>query len=229
MRNLIFILCWILIGGQGYSQSVQKVKGNKKFGLRAAVNYSGLTGSKNYTSYPTGIIYSIGPYNQSPFQIKGFSAGVFAEITFSDEITVSPELDYSLKGNNYNINGVLNGKPYDIALNVNLNYITVPFFIKYHPAVLQGINLFAGPELGWLISASQVVTGDLDAGKTSLNSQFTKMDAGLCFGLDYYFGKNFGLDIRYFMGFANVAPPEENTYVHNRTFQAGVKYRFGDY
>ena len=221
LKIILTMTMLLLISLHSISQADQHSKRNIQFGIKAAIAFVGLTGSKNYTSYPSGNIYSLG----DQFHWDGFGAGIVADIRLTEKFSFLSELDYSLKGNKYYIDGVLNGKSYSISLDVNLNYLSIPLFLKYQPRKISGFYIYAGPEFGLLLSAKQVVAGNMDAGKTDLYQKFRHTDFGLGIGVGYYFFRSFSVDIRYIYGIKNIAPTNENTYVHNRSLQAGLAYR----
>ena len=67
----------------------------------------------------------------------GFLIGVFAGVKFSDKLGIQGDLLYSQQGANLD--------PKDI----NLNYINVPIVLKYY--LIQGFNLQAGPQFGFIV------------------------------------------------------------------------------
>ena len=67
----------------------------------------------------------------------GFLIGVFAGVKFSDKLGIQGDLLYSQQGANLD--------PKDI----NLNYINVPIVLKYY--LVQGFNLQAGPQFGFIV------------------------------------------------------------------------------
>ncbi|MCH7785130.1 MAG: PorT family protein [Bacteroidetes bacterium] len=67
----------------------------------------------------------------------GFLIGVFAGVKFSDKLGIQGDLLYSQQG--------ANSDPKDI----DLNYINVPIVLKYY--LIQGFNLQAGPQFGFIV------------------------------------------------------------------------------
>ena len=67
----------------------------------------------------------------------GFLIGVFAGVKFSDKLGIQGDLLYSQQG--------ANSDPKDI----DLNYINVPIVLKYY--LVQGFNLQAGPQFGFIV------------------------------------------------------------------------------
>ena len=90
-------------------------------GLKAGANFASITDASNLLTS-----------NRT-----GFLIGVFAGVKFSDKLGIQGDLLYSQQGANLD--------PKDI----NLNYINVPIVLKYY--LVQGFNLQAGPQFGFIV------------------------------------------------------------------------------
>ncbi|WP_235889679.1 porin family protein [Flavobacterium profundi] len=107
-----------------------------KFGAKAALNLSNLTGDVEDNSMKVG------------FQIGGL-----VEIKISDRFAVQPELVFSTQGAKFSDDF----GDYD----ANLNYLNIPVMAKFY--VAEGFSLEAGPQIGFLMSAKlKADGGDLD-------------------------------------------------------------------
>jgi opacity protein-like surface antigen len=95
-----------------------------KFGVKAGLNISNLTGDVSNNSSKTGI-----------------ALGASVEFKVSDKFAIQPELVYS----------VLGAKDNSINENLNLDYLTIPVVAKYY--VADKFSLEAGPQIGFLLSA----------------------------------------------------------------------------
>src|SRR5690554_4565202 len=88
----------------------------------------------------------------------GFQAGIFAGIKFTDKVGVQADLLYSQQGAEFD------------AGKFDLSYVNVPVVLKYY--VVQGLNLQAGPQFGFIVDdkISLDVFGDIaDAEKADIS------------------------------------------------------------
>jgi len=112
----------------------------------------------------------------------GFQLGGFAEFKVSDKFSVQPELMYTAQGTKN-----------DVAT-LNLNYINIPVIAKYF--VTEDISIQAGPQIGFLMSAKY--------DGTDVKDSFKSMDYGLNLGAGYNLNENMSLDLRYYIGLAQL-------------------------
>lgn len=110
----------------------------------------------------------------------GFLIGVFAGVKFSDKLGIQGDLLYSQQGAKLD--------PKDI----NLNYINIPIVLKYY--LVQGFNLQAGPQFGFIVDDNiKVVLGNV------IKAESFDLAGVLGLGYDFPFGiriegrHNFGL------------------------------------
>jgi opacity protein-like surface antigen len=103
-----------------------------KFGAKAGLNVSNLTGDSNTSSK------------------IGYQVGAFAEFKISEKFAVQPEVVYSNLGTKYDFLGA--------EVTENLNYIVVPIMAKYF--VMEALSLEVGPQAGFLMSAKAKADGD---------------------------------------------------------------------
>ena len=128
MKKLLFAAVAVFAFGAANAQEV-------KFGAKAALNLSNVTGDVEDNSMKVG------------FQIGGL-----VEIKISDKFAVQPELVYSAQGTKYDGDG--NPK-------LNLDYLNIPVMAKFY--VAEGFSLEAGPQVGFLMSAKvKTDAGDAD-------------------------------------------------------------------
>lgn len=98
MKKIIFVAAAVLAFGFANAQGV-------KFGVKAAINVSNLTGDVEDVS-----------------SLTGFQVGGFAEIKLSEKFAIQPELLYSAQG------AKSDGDKFE------LSYINVPVLAKYYVA-----------------------------------------------------------------------------------------------
>ena len=91
----------------------------------------------------------------------------------------------------------------DEKLKWNLTYLNIPVIAKVF--VTEGLNIHAGPRVGFLLGAKAEYDGEDEDIKDGLNS----LDFGVAFGPGYQLesGLNFGAP--YNSGLANIAETEE--------------------
>jgi hypothetical protein len=126
----------------------------------------------------------------------GFYVGGLADFTISEKFHVQPELLYSMEG----------------AKDAEMDFLRIPIMAKYY--VMDGLNLQAGPVLGFKIGAEEFV----DEATKSL-------DYGLGLGAGYELEKGLFFDVRYNLGLANISDLD-GVDGGVSTFQVGLGYRF---
>ena len=144
----------------------------------------------------------------------GFDGGGFVEIGVCEKFMLQPEVNFSIVGVEIN-----NGEK---EATIKLRYITVPVLAKMN--VSKNVNLFAGPQLGFLLSArrdSSFTNETID-----LDGNFKKNDFGLVFGGEYKFGRHIFLGARYYLGVHQIAEPWNDFEMKNRYVSFRVGYIF---
>lgn len=151
------------------------------FGAKAGVNFSDITGEK----------------------VDSFSGrtslhvGVVAEIMVSDMFAVQPELLYSSQGSDYDESD----EGFDVSGTVKVDYLNIPVMAKYY--VVEGFSIEAGPQIGFLLSATDEYDNEEDDIKEFLKgTDFGvnlgvgyKLENGLNFGARYNLGLSDNLDV----------------------------------
>jgi hypothetical protein len=145
----------------------------------------------------------------------GFAGGAFLSIGVAQQFTIQPELLYVMRGT----------KEDTTDAKLKLDYVALPILIKWM-APTQGKvkpNLFAGPEVAFLMSAKfDTVGGDFDV-KDSTKS----VDFGLVFGggLDFDAGSGrVTFDVRYNLGLAKIDDTPTDYTIKNSGFAAFIGY-----
>ncbi len=192
---LTFVIAFLALSAFAEGEAV---KGITAKGFKAGLSMSTLTGDIDGVKAKAG-----------------FAGGAFLTYNFSPAMAVQPEVIYCMKG--------VKAEVGDMKL--KLDYLVIPVLLKYDVPTQGKIspNIFAGPELGILLSAKK---GDVDI-KDSTES----VDFGISFGAGIDFAMESGkitLDARYTVGLSNVAKTEEgdNTSVKNGTFMVLLGYGF---
>ena len=159
-----------------------------KFGVKGGVNLANLSGD----------------VNDNKMKI-GFMVGGFANYAINDQLTVQPELMFSQAGCKFDADG-------DPKL--KLNYIVLPIMVKYS---FGAINLQAGPQLGFLLSAED--DGD------DIKEFLKPIDLGLNIGAGYQIMENLGVEARYNLGLSNIVD-EGDGELKTNGIQVLVSYSF---
>ncbi len=113
-----FIILFLVLNHVCFSQSV-------KFGVKAGLNYSNVTGSEIKTD-----------------AITNYHAGLVTEINLTKGFAIQPELLYSTQGATY--------KTATEDFKNELGYITIPIMLKIN--LSDSLMLELGPQAGFLLS-----------------------------------------------------------------------------
>lgn len=160
-----------------------------KFGVKAGLNLANLGGDMEDTKMKIGLM-----------------VGGFANYAINDQLSIQPELMFSQAGAKYEV--------LDETYKMNLNYIVLPVMLKYS---FGAINLQAGPQLGFLLSAE-------DDGE-DIKEFLKSTDLGLNIGAGYQIMENLGVEARYNLGLSNIVD-EGDDEVKTNGIQVLVSYSF---
>jgi len=157
--------------------------------------------------------------------LVGFHGGVQTNIPLTGSFTLQPELFYSAEGTKMKVE--MQGDGDEIiegTAKTHLNYLNLPVLLQYQHA--SGAFAVTGPQIGYLLSAKVKMSGVSEDVKESFN----KINLGWTLGVGYVIpATSFGIDVRYNFGLTKLAKGEDgepSAKAFNRTFQAGVFYRF---
>ena len=133
----------------------------------------------------------------------GFHLGGYASTPITDQISLQPELLFSVYG--------FKSDFFDDKRNVT--YLSIPVVIKYY--LLKNFNLHAGPQLGFLVEASD-----------NFDDVLKSTDFGVLFGAEYNINELLGLGFRYNLGISNVLDiPETDIKIRSRVLHFSAFYR----
>lgn len=153
----------------------------------------GIKGGLNFANINTTSVGAA--YNSR----TGYHAGAFVNVKFT-KLAIQPEVIYSVQGSD--ISGT----------SLEMGYINIPILLKFY--LVGGLNLQAGPQFGFLSSATQ---GGVDV-KSLVESSDTSVALGAGFDIS-----KFVIDARYNLGLSDVdkAAPEAK----NQVFQLSVGFK----
>jgi len=132
-----------------------------------------------------------------------FQLGGFAEFKVSEKFAVQPELMYTSQGAK------------DDFATLSLSYINIPVIAKY--CVTEDISIQAGPQIGFLMSAKY--------DGTDFKDSFKSMDYGLNIGAGYNLNEKMSLDLRYYIGLAQLQKDIETG--ESASHNSGLLLSFG--
>ncbi|MEP7164461.1 MAG: porin family protein [Ferruginibacter sp.] len=221
MKKKILLILFVVISSHGFSQS--KIS----YGFRAGVSTADMRGDA--VESLNGLLDFADGY-LSTGRRTGFFTGTYVDLPLGNVLTVEPGFNYTQKG--YQLKGSLKVKGVDI-LGVNakaqlqMNYIEIPLLLK---ANIGGFNLFAGPQLSYLVNADlRASAGALGfnilSTKIPATSQFNHWDAGITGGVGYQFSNGINLMASYDHGLSKVDAGKNFT-AYNRAVKIGLGYNF---
>ena len=193
-RGLLLILMLLLIGG---------AEAQIKYGLKAGLNFSTLSGASATSSL-----------------LIGYHAGVFEDVKITDKFVFQPEVLFSSQGVNRKLDVIGIDEPdRAVKYQVKIYYLNVALMMKYY--VIRKLDLEAGPQIGLMLSAWNVMDGN----KYALNS-VQPIDWGANVGAGYDFTDHISVGVRYYYGLLNISKYRHDENVRNRVFGVSGMYRF---
>ena len=174
-----------------------------RFGIKAGVSLSSVTGSD---------VSSDGKKN-----LVGATAGIMADVSFSDLISFHPELLYSQKGVKYESGGA--------SSQIRLSYLDLPLLLRVKA---DGLFFEAGPQLGFLIGQKSEfnIPGVGSSSSTSTDGT-RKVDFGYIAGVGYQLPQGLEIGVRYNGGISDLSDKSGSSKTRNSVFQLQLGYLFG--
>ena len=178
-----------------------------QIGVKGGVNFANITGD------------DFG----DPDARTSFNAGFVAEIPFSERFSIQPEVMYSGQGFDVQQFDQDNFLDNDENIEYQLDYIQVPILAKIY--LVEGLNVQAGPQIGFKINEEIDYQPNDDAGDIDLEdvSETEDIDISLAAGVEYKFDSGFFIQGRYNYGFTELIKDYD---IHNSVFQVGVGFMF---
>ena len=171
-----------------------------RFGAKAGINLANLTGKT-------------AGEKETADSKTGFHIGGVVDIPVSEKFSISPELNFDQWGAQQSESGS--------TLKLNLNYINLPILAKVN---IGGFGIYAGPQVGFLISAN----AKMDDEEEDIKEQFKSTDFGAVFGAEYNLAYGIFLSARYNLGLAKITEDsDDNNYAKNTAITFGVGIKFG--
>lgn len=208
--------------------SITAVSAQTKFGIQAGVinaNWKGdaLNSLNSVVDLSNGYISTSGK--------TGFTAGGYASIPVSDQISLEPGIGYSQKG--YTMKGdlkidALKFLGANASAKVEAHYIDVPLVLKAE--VAKGLSVYAGPQVSYLVKNNiHVNAGVLGISlvnrKLDITDQFNRVDMGITGGIGYQFENGLNIKAGYDHGLSKL-DKNDNFKAYNRALQFTVGFTF---
>lgn len=148
--------------------------------------------------------------------LAGFNAGLFFDLPLSENVSLQPEVNYTVKGAEvvYN-NSLLTG-----STKYRLNYVEVPLLLK--AKLLPAFSIHFGPYAAFLVDANiknQFTNPNFNSDQIIDKDNLNTFDAGLAAGAGLDIG-NFGIGVRYNYGLTKIGK-EQNVGGSSYTFPDG--------
>lgn len=148
----------------------------------------------------------------------GLDLAIVSNIPLGELVSLSPELHWSQKG--YKIEDI--GGPIE-HLTATINYLELPILVKFNFGETAKFFVMGGPSFGYLLSGT---SKDEDGNKEDIDFEdYNRLDLGAHLGAGFGIGPII-LDLRYIIGFTNLAADIPDTEIHNTSFGAGISFMF---
>lgn len=152
--------------------------------------------------------------------LVGFQAGLLLDAAVSENLSIRPQVLYSVKGGKYNIGGN--------SFTTTFNYIEVPIQAVYGFPLSSGrVALGAGPYVAYALNGKDKagsVSQPVDFG--SEEDQIKRIDYGLRLSAGYELSSGLGVTAYYAPGLANFVNTTQGT-AKNSAFGLSLSYLFG--
>lgn len=189
-----------------FSFNANAQKPELKLGAKAGLNVSSISGDLENSSSRTG-----------------FNVGVLAEYFVTEKFSIQPEILYSAQGVKADYTdeidlGFGNYQVFTVKETLKLDYINVPIMAKYY--VYDGLNVQAGPQIGFLTTAK--------FGSVDVKDEMKSVDFSLNLGAGYELPMGVFFDARYNIGLTDASKKFEGEKIKskNGVFQVSVGYKF---
>ena len=193
-------IAWALVGA-AYAASAQ----GREIGVKGGLSVAEFSGGDN-------------DFDQQEGSRKGLVAGAFLAFPLGGPLSLQPEALFVQKGSAYDFT--------DLDTTVKLDYVEVPLLLKARFGVGVRPYVFAGPYVGFRLSAK----ADSDAGEDGPDGVDLEDETK---GTDYGFVGGAGVEIgmflvegRYARGFAGIASDEIDDDIDNAVWSVLVGLRF---
>ena len=144
----------------------------------------------------------------------GAHAGLLAHIHLTKTWAIQPELVYSMEGASYD--GASN-----IEHKANADFINIPVLVQYMTG--SGFRLQTGPQIGFLVSAKDVVK---NGNTVNVKENFAPVNFSWAIGGGYLTDFGLGFDARLNLGLNDINDITGGRKIHGNVVQLGIFYQF---
>jgi len=159
----------------------------------------------------------------------GLGLGGFVRLDLSEKFQLQPELMYLQK--NAELEGSMS--VYSWKSKIKLDYLSIPIMAKYY--ITEGLNIYAGPQIEFLLSAKdeweENDDGDISSGEDDIKKDLKGMNFGLGFGAGYELANGLGFEARYVIDLTDQNDSSDidmkDAEIKTKGFYFGLTYAFG--
>lgn len=167
----------------------------------------GLKGGPNFANINTE-----GSAGENYKNRTGFHLGAFTLIKIT-KIGIQPEILFSQQGSTLEYSG-------SPDVETNFSYLNIPVILKLY--TVAGINLQAGPQFGFLTSATSKVEG---LEEEDIKDELKGSDLSLALGAGWDLPFGLTIDARYNLGLSRINKNDADPDSKNQVFQVSVGYK----
>lgn len=190
LKRKLIVLTLLL----GASAGTALAQASVSLGLKAGLNFANVNRSSITETYNSR---------------TGYHAGAFVNIKLT-KLAIVPEVIYSVQGSDVSM--ATSSQALELA------YVNIPIMVKFY--LIGGLNLQAGPQFGFLASATQ--------GGTDIKDFVKGTDTSVALGAGFDVSK-FVIDARYNLGISEINDQAGSTAAKNQVFQLSVGFKLFDF
>jgi len=161
----------------------------------------------------------------------GLNVGVLAEINFTENFAIQPEVVYSQQGTELEVKywtgNIVGAKE---TYTSKTDYINIPIAAKYY--IFEGLSIQAGPQIGFLVSAKEKAEYSGFEGRPNeeidAKDAYKKVDFSILGGIGYDLPLGIFVQARYTYGLTNINDDRETSDVElsNNVISFSLGYKF---
>jgi len=151
----------------------------------------------------------------------GLAFGAWGSKKLTDKLSLQAELLYLEQGGAQRVDFF----GFDIDASFNVDYLTVPVMVKFHP--LNFLDIHAGIQPGFAIKKETVTSGILTGQQVSEIEDLNNFEAAALFGVSVkvpYWDGNWSFSAQYRTGLTNIYKGNEGGTIKNRGFALTATY-----
>jgi len=162
-------------------------------------------------------------------RLVGYHAGLLLDAPLAGNLSLRPQLLYSVKGGKYDLGGFSGGLVDD--LKTTINYLEIPIQLMYGLEAGPGqVKIGAGPYIGYAINGKTSGSSNGQSGSETIEfgsgqDQTKRLDYGLRLSAGYELTSGLGVTAFYAPGLANLANTSQGS-VKNIAFGLSLSYLF---